>query len=174
MMVVLPGSSKKTWPALGGSTKEHSNDLHKTQVSKSKRKANKSTNHVIAVAKLWRERRENQSMLMRKQSNEIFQPLRSRSSSIIALKVDSSIALSEQSISITFLFNHRNLFYESSDSKFPQISKKLTWFYSSYSTSKVKSRCWMRIDKTFFFAIQGQEAESLINQVQIFKFLRCV
>ena len=31
VMVVLPGSSKKTWPALGGSTKEHSNDLHKTQ-----------------------------------------------------------------------------------------------------------------------------------------------
>ena len=29
VMVVLPGSSKKTWPALGGSTKEHSNDLHK-------------------------------------------------------------------------------------------------------------------------------------------------
>ena len=52
VMVVLPGSSKKTWPALGGSTKEHSNDLQKTQVSKSKRKANKSTNHVIAVAKL--------------------------------------------------------------------------------------------------------------------------
>ena len=25
----------------------------------------------------------------------------------------------------------------------------------------------------FFFAIQGQEAESLINRVQIFKFLRC-
>ena len=31
VMVVLPGSSKKTWPALGGSTKEHSNDLQKTQ-----------------------------------------------------------------------------------------------------------------------------------------------
>ena len=28
VMVVLPGSSKQTWPALGGSTKEHSNDLH--------------------------------------------------------------------------------------------------------------------------------------------------
>ena len=28
VMVVLPSSSKKTWPALGGSTKEHSNDLH--------------------------------------------------------------------------------------------------------------------------------------------------
>merc|ERR1719445_2380898 len=26
VMVVLPSSSKKTWPALGGSTKEHSND----------------------------------------------------------------------------------------------------------------------------------------------------
>ena len=58
VMVVLPSSSKKTWPALGGSTKEHSNDLHKTQVSKSKTKANKSTNHVIAVAKLFSEKIE--------------------------------------------------------------------------------------------------------------------
>ena len=58
VMVVLPGSSKKTWPALGGSTKEHSNDLHKTQVSKSKGKANKSTNHFTAVAKLFTDKIE--------------------------------------------------------------------------------------------------------------------
>ena len=58
VMVVLPGSSKKTWPALGGSTKEHSNDLHKTQVSKCKTKANKTTNHFVAVAKLFTDKIE--------------------------------------------------------------------------------------------------------------------